>query len=667
MKKNIFFIILLFFVLLLVYQHTFKYDLIWDSKSFVEEGALLTGDYNVSSAFKFGYIKGQFGYNKESFYYRPLVHISFMLEKKLWGLKSNTLRLINLFIFFCSIFVLFLFFRNLSISKPFPYVSTIIFSFLPINVDNIVWVVSRGDLLLLFWGSLCLLFFHKYSESKKSIFFLLSSLFFLLGIFSKETFLVFLPVLFFYNLFSKKKTLIIYHIVNLFSVFFFFLVKHKILGLSSLKMYLASNIVDNFRRLLFVTGYYFRVIIFPLNLKIFNFVREIGGFKYIFFGILGVLFFIYIIKVCFKDQRYILPVTLTIFFLVPFIALSFSGLWPFRLSSRYMMMSSLGVVMIFSIFINRFKTKTQYLIVFILILLFIPNIMVNSSSYKNESIFWRNALDYHPESGEILFMLAHNSFQNDEKIVADYYVKKALKIPLSSETALHISILKAKIEYHKANYPAALEWINKIKSTFTLKPEMKYHIESLIADVQMSTGNKTITEKLLKNLLKNYSGKREVYKKIYNFYIGKIMWEKAGKIEKKIEHEFPGSLVDTNKIKQRFETFSLDKKIAFYSHYKNYESAIELLNSKKKNKINYKLKLIELYYKSGKSNIAEQSVKKLLKNKGKNYQVLNTMGFFYLKKFNRIKESLNYFKKSIKVKNDQPQLKEFINFLETKL
>ena len=106
-KKEIFFILVLVTVMVIIYQPTLKYDLIWDTQTFIDESFLLKSNVSPLSAFKYGYIYGQLGMQEQSFYYRPLVNLSFMLERELWGLKNTTLRLTNLFIF--ALIVVFLF------------------------------------------------------------------------------------------------------------------------------------------------------------------------------------------------------------------------------------------------------------------------------------------------------------------------------------------------------------------------------------------------------------------------------------------------------------------------------------------------------------------------------------------------------------------------------
>lgn len=73
-KREVFFILVLVTVVVIIYQHTLKYDLIWDTQTFIKESFLLKNDVSPLSAFKYGYIYGQLGMDtdllKNELYYR---------------------------------------------------------------------------------------------------------------------------------------------------------------------------------------------------------------------------------------------------------------------------------------------------------------------------------------------------------------------------------------------------------------------------------------------------------------------------------------------------------------------------------------------------------------------------------------------------------------------
>ena len=116
-----------------------------------------------------------------------------MIENRLWGLEPSTLRLTNLLIYFFGLAFLFLFLKRQKAYPYFPEIVTLLFALYPLNMDNIVWIVGRGDLLMLLWAALCFLFLDLSLKRRRTLYLVLSSASFLLGIFSKETFVVLFP------------------------------------------------------------------------------------------------------------------------------------------------------------------------------------------------------------------------------------------------------------------------------------------------------------------------------------------------------------------------------------------------------------------------------------------------------------------------------------------
>jgi len=204
-KKDWLFVAFLAVIVFGIYWKTFSYDLIWDDEIFFKHNLLFIEHQPLTSAFKYGYFSEQLGVEGRDHYYRPLLTLSFLLENELWGIKNITLRLTNLIIYFLSLLFLFAFLKAHSDKGYLPEITTLLFALYPLNSENIVWVVGRGDLFLLLWGGLTLLFFEFFLKKGRPLYLAGSSFFFLLGVFSKETFFLFLPVLLVYEKVRRRK------------------------------------------------------------------------------------------------------------------------------------------------------------------------------------------------------------------------------------------------------------------------------------------------------------------------------------------------------------------------------------------------------------------------------------------------------------------------------
>jgi len=285
-KRDLAFILILIIIIFGLYWKPLGYDLVWDTKIMVDQSLLFLEDQPVWSAFKYGYFHEQCGMGNMDFYYRPFLTASFLIEHKLWGLSSWTLRLTNLFIYVLSLFFLYIFLKRQSDKHHFAEMATAIFALYPLNVDNIMWVVGRGDLFLLLWGILSLLFLELSLRKRRPLFLACSSLFFLAGILSKESILFFLPVLFIYEWIKRKKVTVPYHGANIAITILFFVVKNVVLGIKNLGIIPIANVVENLTAPIAALGYYIRSMVFPFAYDMFLPLREAVTPFYLALGII---------------------------------------------------------------------------------------------------------------------------------------------------------------------------------------------------------------------------------------------------------------------------------------------------------------------------------------------------------------------------------------------
>src|SRR6202012_2476781 len=92
----------------------------------------------------------------------------------------------NLLIHLLTCISLYYFLRLLKLPNFIAFVFTLLFSIHPLFASAVSWVPSRGDLLIALFGLWMFIHFHKHILSGKLVYFFLSTLFFILAIFSKE-------------------------------------------------------------------------------------------------------------------------------------------------------------------------------------------------------------------------------------------------------------------------------------------------------------------------------------------------------------------------------------------------------------------------------------------------------------------------------------------------
>jgi tetratricopeptide (TPR) repeat protein len=673
-KKDALFILILIIIVFGLYWKTFSYELIWDTKILIQQNLLFKENPPLWSALKFGYFREQCGMGKVDFYYRPLVTASFLLENKLWGLKNTTLRLTNLLLYLLSLVVLYLFFKNQNQKNNFPEIATILFALYPLNVDNIVWVVSRGDLLLLLWGSLTLLFLELHIRKGKPVFLICSSLFYLLGIFSKEAFLFFFPILVLYERIKRKKLSLPYHLVNFLITIFFFILKNGILGIKNLKLVILPSFWANIKVVLATMGFYLRSLVFPLYYDTFLSQKNVVKWPYIILGIISTLVFLYFIHGYKKEKWITLPLSFILAFMGGHAILVFSSLFPFKVYSRYMMIPALGLVWILTKYLCQTKEKIRLYTVLILILLFIPSIIINAQSYRNEQTYFERALRSSPTDAYLLYSLAFYYFDDKEDLLrAESILDEALSYKMRRQTAILVYLLYSDIEFAKSDYRRVFTWLEQIKDFqqpphIQLAPFIRYSIHRKEALVNISLGNVSQAEKLLIKNMEEYGNLYEPYMELYNMYIGYNLWDKAKQLEVIMKEKFPSFFINLNtkEIKKRFDSFTPDQKIGFFTRFKNFQDAIDLIKNRPHLDLSSQLFLSKLLYRQGKEKEGEKLILDILDENPDDYRILNAIGDLYLRELFRVKKALIYFQESLEMNENQPEIADLVKNLEKK-
>jgi tetratricopeptide (TPR) repeat protein len=655
-----------------IYWKTFNYELIWDDDIFFKHNILFIENRPVSSAFKFGYFSEQLGVQGQDHYYRPLLTASFLLENKLWGIQNVSLRLVNLIIFLASLVFLFYFLKRQADYLYFPEIATLLFALYPLNMDNIIWVVGRGDLLLLLFGMLCFLSLDLSILKNRRLFLTASFLFYVAGIFSKETFLFFFPILFLYEAVKRRRISWPFHLANLGATVLFFFLKNHVLGIQNIRLIPYQNIGEDVMATLGTLGYYFRTMLFPLHYDMFVPIQKAMSTPFLGFGLAAALFLLIMLIRSARDRRVLIPTVLLGTFLVAHVALIFTDIFPYQVYSRYMMVSSLGLIWILASALKGLRERPRFVLVFGLLILFIPAIVLNGNSYKNKTLFWQRAQESLPQDAYVFFQSAKAAFENKDYLSAELYLNRSLSLNMKKETAILVSSLYTDIEIARADYPSARRWVNSIEE-FESQPKVKiapfvrYQVNEKMAEVATSKGEIEEAEKYLEDNLARFSTVKESYTRLYDLYIGRGLWEKAAGLEKTMKAVFPAYFgrIDTARTRTEFETLPFDKKMTFYIQYRNFGAAIALLQTLPGLDLDHQLLLARLYYYKGAPEEGQKIIAEIDRSHPSDVDTLNRIGYLYVSNLLRAKEALTYFDRSLRLKSSQPEIIYLSSHLKT--
>ena len=669
-KRDLLFLGMLVIILFGLYWKTFNYELIWDDEVFFTYNLLFIEDHPLSSAFKFGYFSEQLGIQNQDHYYRPLLTASFLLENKLWGIHAVTLRITNLTIFFLSLVFLYTFLKTQSDRGNFPEIATLLFALYPLNLDNIVWIVGRGDLLLLLWAALTFLCLELHLKRRKPLFLGASLFFYLLGMLSKETFLLFFPLLILYEWSRRKKVTWLYHLGNLGLTLLLFFIKNTLLGIKSLTLSATSFSSRSIIEMIGTAGYYFRTVVFPFSYDMFLSTSRMTSLFYLGFGLLSLIFILFLIFHAKRDHQARLPTAILAVFLLGHVLLIFTSIYPYQIYSRYMMIVALGFVWIIATYLSRIREKTRLFIVFLMLLVFMPSLIISANSYKSRTTFWQRALKSAPNDPYVLMQAAKIKYEHNDYLSAELALNKSLSLSMKRETAIMVSFLYADIELARADYEKVLRWLNSIEE-FELDPRVriapfiKYQINAKKSQVYLSRGDAAAAEKLLIENIAAYSSFKEAYSGLYALYTSTEQWEKALDLEEKMKSVFPVFFADTDTARfiKNFETLPFDKRMSFYIQNRNFFAAVALLKTLPSLDLDHQLLLAKLLYSEGKEEEGKTLIQEILDQHPGSAEVLNKVGLFYLYSLIRVEDAVIHFERSLALDPSQPKIMALIDHL----
>lgn len=670
-KKDVVFLLFLVVILFGLYWKTFDYELIWDDEVFFKYNLLFIENHPLSSAFKFGYFSEQLGIHGQDHYYRPLLTASFLLENKLWGIHAVTLRITNLVIFILSLMFFYAFLKTQSDKGYFPEIAILLFALFPLNLDNIVWVVGRGDLLLLLWAALTFFCLERYLKSKKFLFLGGSLSFYLLGMLSKETFLLFFPLLILYEWTRRKKITWAYHLGNLGITVLLFFIKNTVLGIKNLALSATSFSGTSIAEMIGTAGYYFRTIIFPFSYDLFLPKSRVVGLFYLGSGIFSLIFVLFLFLQAKRDRRFWLPASVFAVFFAGHIPLIFTTIYPYQIYSRYMMIAALGLIWIVAAYLARIKERTRLSLVFLLLLAFMPSLIISANSYKNRTAFWQRALRSAPDDPYVLMQTAKTHYENNDYLSAELALNRSLSLSMKRETAIMISLLYADIELARADYDNLLRWLNSIEELeqdpqVQVAPFIKYQINIKKSQVFLSRGDPSAAEELLTDNIAAYPTVKEAYSELYNLYTSTERWETAARLEKTMKDVFPNHFgkVDTTGLEEEFASLPFEKKMSLFIRSRNFAAAISLVQTLPDPDLDHRLLLAKLFYYQGNGEAGEKIIHGLLEEHPDDQEILNTVGYFYLSNLIRVREALPYFERSLVLNPAQAKISYVVDQLK---
>ena len=128
--------LVLLFLVILAYRPALSCDFIWDDDQYVYENPVLTSDTGLRDIWLDPLATPQ---------YYPVVHTSYWLEHKLWGMRPLGYHSTNLLLHGAAAILLYLLLLQLKV--PGAWWAAALFAIHPVNVESVAWITERKNVL----------------------------------------------------------------------------------------------------------------------------------------------------------------------------------------------------------------------------------------------------------------------------------------------------------------------------------------------------------------------------------------------------------------------------------------------------------------------------------------------------------------------------------------
>ncbi len=355
-------------------------------------------------------------------HWSPLLWLSYMVDYKLGSGEALLFHLHNLLLHTLTCCLVFFISKKLLENKLKSFLATILFSVSALNIEPVLWISSRKDILSGFFFFLTLLFYIDFKKENKKSFFILSFLTMIFGSMVKSTvaFSVFSLFLIDYFFIAKNNQKI--KIKNIFSliynkllffIVFIFLIPFSYNAHKNWGAIYNYRDLSFFERIINASDYaikYIRRIFFPNDLSLIythpysniNITNAI-----ILLIIMGVGLYL-LMKIKDKKSLYVFSILFFFVNIFPYLQLSQVGIQA--MADRWCYVAKYGIILLIFVLNKRLQIFTAICFLIVNLYYGLPYIYA-----------WRNDISLYEYIGE-------NNYQNATvyRLLAKSYQKKAV-------------------------------------------------------------------------------------------------------------------------------------------------------------------------------------------------------------------------------------------------
>lgn len=422
-------IIILVVVAFGVYLNSLNYGFFWEDKLLTKDNIHIRTLKNIPYFFLPGYVNVyELGHGDR---YRPLRTLSFVFDYFIWRENTFGYHLTNVGLHILTTILVALLVTNLSGNNLAGFFAGLIFAVHPVHTESILFVKNRSDIICALFFLLALLFFGKFIDSKKYLFYVLSLIATVFGFLSKEMIII-LPFLITGIVVIKGQKINHYFTIPYYLLLFGYLIFRKyvmIAGFGNFSSVFPSGFLDHIGFVLTTFSEYIRVLFWPVSLCV-DKVIPIGKSP------LNLWFFVFvmvIIGLFFAIKKKEKQIAFWIFFLL-FTMLPVSNIIylvgrPF--AEQRMYIPSIGFSAFVALAIMRLaneKIKFAWIVVGMIVLFLGVRTVLRVSDWRDEENLWKEATKVSLAPFRAYHNLAYLQIERGDYSEAMENLKKSLEI-----------------------------------------------------------------------------------------------------------------------------------------------------------------------------------------------------------------------------------------------
>ncbi|MHB8882071.1 MAG: tetratricopeptide repeat protein [Thermodesulfovibrionales bacterium] len=456
---------------------------------------------------------------KDEFLYRPLSPTYSALIHAIGGKNPFIYHLANILLHLGNSILVFFLIRKLFTDMHktlYPLLGALVFAVHPVHVESVAWIGGSVDLLGTLFFLFSFLFYVIMDDRHAPGYLILSALFFVFSLLSKEVALVLPAVLVVYDYVYSRK--IYFNRLLLFSLIsiLYLIVRSIVLGKTLGVLHFSTGGIIYV--LQFIAGF-IKLLFFPWPIGVYREPPHFG-LGVVVFSTAALIFMLYLAG---KNRLFVVPFFWLVATLAPPLLLAFYSTPTFAV--RFLYLPSVGFVAILTAFLWRFSGKHQMaarLVLLTLCAIFGFLSVAESGRWRNDAEFYSKMISENPE------------FAGGYVGLATYYERKGFYERAISE--YENALRHARDDNQKASAYDSLGYLYGIKGS-TDKSIINYQKELLLkpgsSNALVGIGNNYMMKNDLMTALEYYekafSSDRKNFEACYNLA---MLNERTGRRDK---------------------------------------------------------------------------------------------------------------------------------------